>query len=51
MIKDKNYYIGKSIFITATNTDVGKTYASEKFLYSCQCHFQICLICYKINVF
>ena len=32
MIKDKNYYIGKSIFITATNTDVGKTYASEKFL-------------------
>ena len=32
MIKDKNYYIDKSIFITATNTDVGKTYASEKFL-------------------
>ena len=32
MIKDKNYYTGKSIFITATNTDVGKTYASEKFL-------------------
>lgn len=32
MIKDTNYYVGKSIFITATNTDVGKTYASEKFL-------------------
>jgi len=32
MLKDKDYYIGKSIFITATNTDVGKTYASEKFL-------------------
>lgn len=25
-------YIGKSIFITATNTNVGKTYACEKFL-------------------
>ena len=32
MKKDTNYYLGKSIFITATNTDVGKTYASEKFL-------------------
>ena len=32
MIKEKNYYKDKSIFITATNTDVGKTYASEKFL-------------------
>jgi dethiobiotin synthetase len=32
MKKDINYYINKSIFITATNTDVGKTYASEKFL-------------------
>ena len=32
MIKDKKYYINKSFFITATNTNVGKTYASEKFL-------------------
>lgn len=32
MIKEKDYYIDKSIFISATNTDVGKTYASEKFL-------------------
>lgn len=32
MKNDINYYRNKSIFITATNTDVGKTYASEKFL-------------------
>jgi dethiobiotin synthetase len=32
MKKDINYYIDKSLFITATNTDVGKTYACEKFL-------------------
>ena len=32
MKKDVSQYINKSIFITATNTDVGKTYASEKFL-------------------
>ena len=32
MKKDKSYYLNKSFFITATNTDVGKTYASEKFL-------------------
>ena len=32
MIKEKDYYKNKSIFISATNTDVGKTYASEKFL-------------------
>lgn len=32
MKKDINYYLNKSLFITATNTDVGKTYASEKFL-------------------
>ena len=32
MKNDISYYINKSIFITATNTDVGKTYASEKFL-------------------
>lgn len=32
MLKEKNYYLNKSLFITATNTDVGKTYASEKFL-------------------
>lgn len=32
MKKDINYYVNKSIFITATNTDVGKTYACEKFL-------------------
>lgn len=25
-------YIGKAIFVTATNTDIGKTYACEKFL-------------------
>lgn len=27
-----SYYLGKTIFISATNTDVGKTYASETFL-------------------
>ena len=27
-----NDYVGKAIFITATNTNVGKTYASEVFL-------------------
>jgi dethiobiotin synthetase len=32
MLKEKDYYKGKSLFISATNTDVGKTYASEKFL-------------------
>ena len=32
MKKDINYYINKSIFVTATNTDVGKTYACEKLL-------------------
>lgn len=32
MKKEPNYYINKSLFITATNTDVGKTYACEKFL-------------------
>ena len=32
MNEDINYYKNKSIFISATNTDVGKTYASEKFL-------------------
>ena len=32
MNQDINYYKNKSIFISATNTDVGKTYASEKFL-------------------
>lgn len=32
MIKDKKYYTNKSFFITATNTNVGKTYASEIFL-------------------
>ncbi|AXH10463.1 dethiobiotin synthase [Malaciobacter halophilus] len=31
MIKDKNYYLNKSLFISATNTDVGKTYACSKF--------------------
>ncbi len=31
MIKDKNYYLNKSLFISATNTDVGKTYACKKF--------------------
>jgi len=32
MIKDKNYTSKKSLFITATNTDVGKTYAASRFL-------------------
>ncbi len=32
MNQDINYYKNKSIFISATNTNVGKTYASEKFL-------------------
>ena len=32
MKKDKSDYLNKSFFITATNTDVGKTYACEKFL-------------------
>ena len=32
MKKDIHYYINKSLFISATNTDVGKTYACEKFL-------------------
>lgn len=32
MLKEKNYYLNKSIFISATNTDVGKTYACEKFI-------------------
>ena len=32
MKKDTSYYLNKSLFITATNTDVGKTYACEKFL-------------------
>lgn len=32
MLKQKDYYKNKTIFVTATNTDVGKTYASEKFL-------------------
>ena len=32
MKNDTNYYLNKSIFITATNTDVGKTFACEKFL-------------------
>jgi len=32
MNKEINYYKNKSIFISATNTDVGKTYACEKFL-------------------
>jgi dethiobiotin synthetase len=32
MIKDKNYAQDTSLFITATNTNVGKTYACEKFL-------------------
>ncbi len=31
MIKDKNYYLNKSLFISATNTDVGKTYACKRF--------------------
>ena len=32
MINMKNYLINKSLFITATNTDVGKTYAASLFL-------------------
>ena len=32
MNEEINYYKNKSIFISATNTDVGKTYACEKFL-------------------
>lgn len=32
MKKELNYYMNKSLFISATNTDVGKTYACEKFL-------------------
>jgi len=32
MKKEKDDYNDKLIFITATNTDVGKTYASEKFI-------------------
>ena len=32
MKKEISYYTNKSVFITATNTDVGKTYACEKFL-------------------
>ncbi len=32
MKKKITYYKNKCIFISATNTDVGKTYASEKFL-------------------
>lgn len=32
MKKELSYYTNKSLFITATNTDVGKTYACEKFL-------------------
>ena len=32
MKKDISYYLNKSLFITATNTNIGKTYASEKFL-------------------
>ena len=32
MLKQKDYYKNKTIFVTATNTDVGKTYASEKLL-------------------
>ena len=32
MKNEISYYINKSLFITATNTDVGKTYACEKFL-------------------
>jgi len=27
-----NYYLNKTLFVSATNTDVGKTYASETFL-------------------
>ncbi len=32
MKKELNYYMNKSLFISATNTDIGKTYACEKFL-------------------
>lgn len=32
MIKTKNYNSNQSFFITATNTNVGKTYAASKFL-------------------
>jgi dethiobiotin synthetase len=32
MIKNKNYLSNQSLFITATNTDVGKTYAASVFL-------------------
>lgn len=32
MIKETNYNLKKSLFITATNTDVGKTYACEVLL-------------------
>lgn len=32
MKKELNYYMNKSLFISATNTDVGKTYACENFL-------------------
>ena len=32
MKNDITYYKNKSIFVSATNTDVGKTYACEKFL-------------------
>ena len=32
MKKELSYYMNKSLFISATNTDVGKTYACEKFL-------------------
>lgn len=32
MKKELSYYMNKSLFISATNTDVGKTYACEKIL-------------------
>jgi dethiobiotin synthetase len=32
MKKELSYYMNKSLFVSATNTDVGKTYACEKFL-------------------
>ena len=32
MKNDITYYKNKSIFVSATNTDIGKTYACEKFL-------------------
>ena len=32
MIKKKNYVLNQSLFITATNTNVGKTYAASLFL-------------------